>query len=630
MNTGSSSAKGTPQSNLLGGSWTYESLREVVARHPARPLLPPLGSAEWRLAARKPFAQKLVAPLRALAEPEWDEPLPILTDALYAEFALTGVRINFERVYFERRRRLARAAICLLMAEDGDPWKPRFASSFQEKFQDVFEEVSWALPASVHWDTDDRSGKDPLEIDLFCAETANLMAEGLDVFGAVLPQDLQACVRERLQRAVFENFLSRSFSWQNKTSNWNAVCHQGILGAALSQVNDADQLAAILLRAREKLPRFLEGYGPDGGCSEGPAYWDYGFGWFAVLNAQLEKRTEGELSLFEGNPLVRSIARYGPLVSLSKGMMVNFADGFPSGGLDPALLTYLGERLDEPSCTAAAAENFRRLDRDGVAISSVRTDFFHLSRWMLVCPEEPPRGMFSAPDCYFPDLGVLVARGTDAQGRLWEFAAKGGHNAEHHNHNDCGSFLLNVDGRRRLVEIGAPEYERDFFLPAKRYEFLAARSLGHSVPLVNGCEQRSGAEFAARILRAEYGGERVEFAVELSGCYPVEAKCQRLQRTFVWEKSAGRLTVTDEYELDEPGAMESILICLERPVLRGDDVSVAGVRVQPAENTRFVGCEVCTYRDHAGKDAQVYRLRFRPERESASGRLELVLSGDEG
>lgn len=56
-----------------------------------------------------------------------------------------------------------------------------------------------------------------------------------------------------------------------------------------------------------------------------------------------------------------------------------------------------------------------------------------------------------------------------------------GHNADHHNHNDCGSFLLNLDGAPALLEIGAPEYVHDFFND-KRYTFLAARPLGHSVP----------------------------------------------------------------------------------------------------------------------------------------------------
>jgi hypothetical protein len=614
-------------SHLFHAAWTREALRDVLARHPAKPLLPVLGAEPWRAAAAKPLVQELVAPLRKLAEQEAGQPLPVLTDELYADFCKTGTRLTFERVYFERRRRLARAAICLLLAEESDPVRERLVASVREKFQDIFEEVSWALPAHVNWQSNDRSGKEPMQIDLFCAETSNLMAETLDVFGEIIPSGLQARVRERLQRMVFENYLSRDFPWMEKTSNWNAVCHQGVMGAALSQVNDPEFLAAMLFRMRTNLPRFLEGYGPDGGCSEGAGYWDYGFGWYAALNAQLERRTDGELSLFDGDELVRSIALYGPRACLSNGHLVNFADGSASGGLDPALLTYLGERLGEPSCAAAAAENFRRLQREGVPLDRTRTDFFHLSRWMLACPAGVPSGTFSPPDHYFPDLAVLVARGTDAAGRLWEFAAKGGHNGEHHNHNDCGGFLLNIEGRRRIVEIGAPEYVHDFFQPAKRYNFLAARSLGHSVPLVNGCEQNPGAEFAARVLNAQCGGNLVEFVADLAGCYPSQAKCRRLRRTFVWDKTAGRLTVSDQFELEEPGPVESMLICLEEPASHEGLVAVDGLQIQLSPGTRYLGSERCPYRSHVGEDAFVYRLRFAPESGPvSSGQIEFTLS----
>lgn len=539
-----------------------------------------------------------------------EEPLPELTDELYADFKKTGIRLTFERVYFERRRRLAWAAISLLTADESDPGRERLAASLVAKFQEIFEEASWALPAHVNWHKDDNSGKDPMQIDLFCAETANLMAEILDVFGEIIPSDLQARVRGRLRHAIFQNYLSTDFHWMKITNNWNAVCHQGVVGAALSQVDDPDELAAILLRMRAHLPHFLEGFGPDGGCSEGPGYWDYGFGWFAMLNEQLEKRTEGELSLFNDDLLVQAIALYGPRMSLSNGMLVNFSDGSADTGLDPALLAYLGERLDERSCRAAAEENFRRLRRDRISVTGNRSDFLHLSRWMLACPDELPADGFVPGDCFLPDLEVLVARGVDAGGHTWEFAAKGGNNAEHHNHNDCGSFLLNIDGRRRLIEIGAPEYVHDFFQPERRYRYLAARSLGHSVPLVNGCEQSPGAEYAAKVLTANCGTDRVEFSLDLTACYPTGAMCRKLLRTFRWEKSAGMLSIIDDYELDEPGEFESILITLDTPVPHDGRVEVSGLGITPAEGAQFLASDLCSYRNHQGGDAQVHRLRF--------------------
>lgn len=600
--------------NLLQSDWTEDALRDVFARHPRRPLLPPMESGAWTRVRANPLACELILPVRGRADAEAVQPLPELSDELYGSFSETGIRLTFENQYFERRRRLARAAVSLLVCAENDPGRAVLVSSVVTKFQDIFEEVSWALPAHVNWSNDDRSGKDPLQIDLFCAETANLMAEMLDVFGSLLPASLQERVRVKLQRNIFENFLQRDFHWREVTHNWNAVCHQGVLGAALSQVDDPLLLARMFGRAKAGLPLFLSGFGPDGGCSEGPAYWGYGFGWFAMLNEQLEKRTGGELSLFEGDSHLRAIALYGPRMLLANGHVVNFADGPASGGMDPARLSYLGERLDLRDCRLAAQENYRRLLREGMPWDIERADFFHFSRWLLRCPAELPEVVDSPEDCFLPDLAVLVGRGKDEAGCVWEFAAKAGHNAEHHNHNDCGSYLVNVNGQRLISEIGAPEYVHDFFLPEKRYDFLAARSRGHSVPLVNGWEQHAGAEFAARVLACEFDSSRVAFSVDLTACYPKEAQCRSLVRTFHWSKREGWITVEDAFELEEPGRLESVVIC-EAPVEAGQDaVMIKGgnlsLCVAPLEGTRFLAREVCAYRGKLGDDRSVNRLVF--------------------
>src|SRR5690606_36062862 len=114
---------------------------------------------------------------------------------------------------------------------------------------------------------------------LFAARTANALAEYLHVFSAVVPESLRRHIRERLRGDVFLPYLETDFFWLENTNNSNAVCHQGILGAAFTVEDDADLLARLCLRARAVLPVFLRGFGPDGACSEGPAYWDFGFGW---------------------------------------------------------------------------------------------------------------------------------------------------------------------------------------------------------------------------------------------------------------------------------------------------------------------------------------------------------------
>jgi len=609
--------------NLFQENLAASEIEEILHRHARVPLLPSHGSAAWERAGQNPVARALANPLRDRAIEECAAPLPVLTDELYASFRATGRRLPFEQVYFERRRRLARAAITLLMGGPADPSLGEFTASMLDKLTSVFEEVSWALAAHVNWHNNDVSGKEPLQIDLFCAETANLMAEMLDLLGPLIPAALQLRIRARLQSHIFENYLNRfnELHWTKATHNWNAVCHQGVIGAALSQLDDVSMLARMLILARGSLRLFLSGFSPDGGCSEGTGYWSYGFGWFAVLNEQLETRTGGELSLFEGDEHIRKIARFGPCMALADGKLVNFADNGGEGTLGPVLLSYLGRRFNEPGYDSASAQSYRRLIQAGIAMDTERCDVLYLGRLFLRCPEKPPvPDDHLATDCFLPDLAVLVAHGRDRRGHLWEFAAKGGHNEEHHNHNDCGSFLLNIDGVRLVAEIGAPEYVKDFFSP-KRYEFLAARSLGHSVPLINGCEQPEGAAFASRVMAHTLSPERAEFVVDATACYPAQAGCLQFVRSFRFEKRPGKLSVQDTFNLSRTEALESALIALYPVILEKNQAIIRGggleLVVRASPGTKLDRVEVHPYKNRSGQDASVHRLVWIPETLSA-------------
>lgn len=605
-------------SNLLNSHWTAAQIEAVLVRHPRTPLLPGLGSEAWRKAGTNPVVRQYLKPFRTRAERECGEPLPGLTDELYSRFHRTGNRLAFEQVYFERRRRLARAVISLLLCDRDDPWRNRFAASAMAKITSILEEVSWALPAHVNAHAADiTSGKDPFELDLMCTETANIMAEVIDLLGEVIPEALRTRIRERLVSQIFATYLdekiSHRFQWKQCTNNWNAVCHQGIIGAALSQGDDPQLLARLLASAARSLPFFLSGFGNDGGCSEGPGYWNYGFGWFTELNRQLETRTGGELSLFEGDEHVRAISRYGLMVSLSAGNLVNFADTGATGGLGPSLLAYLGGRLGDAELTSLAAENYRMMVNKGIDLEAERCDLFHLVRLILRCPGDLSASGLVRRDAFLPDLAVLVARGTDSRGHLWEFAAKGGHNDEHHNHNDCGNFILNIDGVRLVTEIGAPEYVKEFFGP-QRYEFLAARSLGHSLPVINGYEQATGRSHASKIISHSMDANTAGMLVDITACYPAEAGCRNCTRHILLDKNAGRLTVEDQFELDHANTVEDAIITIHDAAIQGDDAVIKSggltLLLQAAHGTKFVRIENHPYRTRGGEDAYINRIVF--------------------
>ena len=471
--------------NLLRAGLSLDELADILRQCPRTPLLPARDDAAWTKARAKPAVRQWIEEIRPVAMAEAGAPLPALTPELYAVFQQNGNRLRFESVYFDRRHRLARAAIMALL----DPSAGQvMIPSLIAKAREIFTEPSWCLPAH----TANVSGMDPMKIDLFAAETANLVGDMLTLFPEILPDDLTSAVRSRVQTQVFENYLvSNDLGWYSATHNWNAVCHQGVVGAALSLIEDPGFLARILHRAAAGLPKFLEGFSADGGSSEGPGYWGYGFGWFAELNRQLEARTGGRLSLFGDDPHVAAIAQFGPALTLSGNHLVNFSDSGHKGPLGAALLAYLGERLNDPVLRAHGVISYHHA-AGKLALDQQRCDVLYLTRLVLQCPADLPAAPPELPpaDFYLPNLGVVVARSRNAGGHLWEFAAKAGHNDEHHNHNDVGSFILNIDGERACIEIGSPEYVKAFF-SRSRYSFLAARSLGHSVPRINGHEQDS-------------------------------------------------------------------------------------------------------------------------------------------
>jgi hypothetical protein len=554
------------------------------------------------------------------------EPLPVLTDEHYAIFFKTRERLTFETIYFERRRRLAAVAMMVLAGDAED--RRRFTPALIEKIADIMREESWTLPAHA-WN--EPTGKDPYKIDLFAAETANLMGELLNLFGELIPKELADRIRHRLHDQIFENYLHprSEFTWNRLPMNWNAVCHQGVIGAALALEVDAGLLGELLAPAAASLRVFLSGFGADGSTSEGPGYWAYGFGRFAELNDQIETATSGALSLFGDSEHIRRIAQFAPALAFSNRHLVNFSDGGHDGGPPSALLAYLGDRLGLPVLQQESAASFLHEAEQGINLRSKDGEVFNLTRLFLRCPvsldgaKEPAR-----PDIFFVDYGAVVARGTDDRGNLLEFAAKAGHNAEHHNHNDCGSFILNVNGHPAIMEIGSPEYVGDYFSSDEtRYTFLAARSLGHSVPLVNGCEQRAGSEFAAKVLACELGANEVKFVVDLTNCYPAEARCRKLTRTFLFEKKAGRLRVRDDFELESPGSVESMLISpTAADGLGRIDTCGGEVQLATGPDTRFSGSEACSYHDHGGKERRIHRLSLRPAKTESAGTIQFDIS----
>ena len=121
------------------------------------------------------------------------------------------------------------------------------------------------------------------------------------------------------------------------------------------------------------------------------------------------------------------------------------------------------------------------------------------------------------------------------------FAGKGGNNAEFHNHNDVGSFIIAKDGNHIFTDPGSAVYTRQYFASGTRYDVLETQSLGHSVPIINGMGQKAGREYLAR----EFDFKDNVFSFDISEAYG-NAALKSLKRSFHFSDSA--VTLCDKFD----------------------------------------------------------------------------------
>jgi hypothetical protein len=165
---------------------------------------------------------------------------------------------------------------------------------------------------------------------------------------------------------------------------------------------------------------------------------------------------------------------------------------------------------------------------------------------------------------WFADSKWFVKRNKN-----YGFAAKAGHNAELHNHNDVGSFIFAKDGEQLLCDLGSGLYTRQYFGP-ERYTILECSSLGHSVPILNGVAQGAGAKFTSTDAKFENG----VLSMEMAKAYPL-AEIESLKRSFTVKEDG--IVLRDEFVGDV--SVVERLVTLAEPAVAPGVIKIKGATV---------------------------------------------------
>ena len=520
-------------------------IKEIAAMLPAQPAgigRPISDRAAWKKLAQRPWTAETLKAAEAAAATE-----PANPDELYLDYSKTGNRDRWQKVAFAQRTRLT----ALVLAE-GIENKGRFLPAIEKTIAAICKERTWVFSAHdgrlVNWNGT------LVEIDLGAAMTAWDMATFSQILGDKLAPETRQLVSREVERRVLTPFRDMvqgrrgNAGWMTVTNNWNAVCLAGVTGAALATIEKPEDRALYVAAAEHYIRYFLKGFTPDGYCSEGLGYWNYGFGNFVMLAETVRQSTGGKLDLM-ALPQAAGPSMFALQSEIISDIYPSIADCAPGTLPSAPLVAYVSRRFglgnppagfEKPSRVGYYTIFYEFLPADLPPVTSAKI--------------KPTVGLRT----WFADGGVLICR-PDAAAGAFAACLKGGHNAEHHNHNDVGSFSV-ISGKTLLIcDPGSEIYTARTF-SGKRYDSDVLNSFGHAVPVVAGKLQRPGADARAKILRDEMTDAQDTLAMDIASAYPVPA-LKRLERTFTYRRgNAPSLVVRDDVEFAKPDGFETALV----------------------------------------------------------------------
>lgn len=527
---------------------------------------PATDRAIWKRAAKEIPAREL---LQLAAEALGQKP-EMISDESYLRYSRDGNRDEFQQANLRRLHRLN-----LLAWAEAIEGKGRFTAALIRQVELVLDERTWVLPAhdgQLH----NFSGRWQ-EVDLMVAMKGWSLATIAYWHANAFGPELTSRIHAELRRRVIAPFLARMHGessadtdgmwWNRADNNWNSVCHAGVVGTALAILPNRAERAEIVGWSELNLEYYLKGFTPDGYCSEGVGYWNYGFGHFAMLSETLRRATNGVSIPLAGDHALR-VAAYPWGLRILPGVFPAFAD------MNPA---------ERPSTWFGALAVMQVYPKPlgmkswNLSVNDVRTQMIYESAMKVFLPllteglPAAPAPQVKGDHYWFPDAQVYTGRAIADFGA----ALKGGHNSEHHNHNDVGSFVIARGDRAVLVDPGLEIYTKRTF-SEQRYVSKILNSYGHSVPVIGGELQRTGREYAARVVSTSFTPVEDTVVLDLTGAYAVPA-LKSLVRTFTLRRgSRPEIVISDAVEFVRPSTFEGALVTFEKYREREPGVIVVG------------------------------------------------------
>lgn len=539
------------QRNILIKKYSLEDVKKtLIPKNEYKPY--PKTPEEWQAAVPDSVLKQMVKAGEALLDLKFEA----ISATTSLDFVRSGDRERHGKLSYGKRIALTD----LILAESVEN-KGRFTEAIMNGVWSICEESYWGVPAHIKGLPD---VENPV-VDLFSAETAAVLGMA-DYFVGEKLDKINKLLRKRIyyetNKRIFEPMLTKSdnYSWMSKTksvNNWNPWIMSNWISATLLLEKDEKRRAEMIYGTMLGTDLYLNGLGEDGGCDEGPSYWfAAGASVFDCLEL-FSKATNDKIDIYE-EPLIQKMASYIYKTHIDGYYFVNFADADPKLRPDGLMLYRFGKALKDEKMTQMGQWAFKNF-----VTASINSGGYHRPRKVenflsIKQINENADKYIPVNDAWFSDIQVLTARANNG----FFMATHGGHNAESHNHNDVGDFMLYANGEPVIIDAGRGNYTARTF-SAQRYELWFTQSQYHNLPIINGLGQKVGREFEATNVKSNISDKEATLIMDITNAYDKNAGIVSWNRTVKLNRVKNIVELTDDYNLSQkPTSLEQVFMTI--------------------------------------------------------------------
>jgi len=378
------------------------------------------------------------------------------------------------------------------------------------------------------------------------AEMSLGLALAVDWVGEDLPREtVDLAITALIEKGIGPSFDPKlKMNWINGSNNWNQVCHAGMIAAAIVIADeDIDLAAKTIHRALDGMPHALVEYGPDGVYPEGSTYWRYGTAFSVITAAMFESAFGTDFGLAD-YPSFKESATFRVLCNTPSGMYYNFADCGDSRSKDGDLtLAWFASKTGNRAYYEK--ERFLKEPRE---MNKLERICGAALVWLSQIDDLNDTTM---PQAWIGKGANPVAIFTSAPDDPAQFylGAKGGRGTVNHGNMDGGSFILEMNGVRWVVDPGNQNYnaleQTGFDLwnrsqESQRWTLLTKNNFGHSTISVNN---KLHVTDGMATISDFKDGATPQVTIEMTATF--EGQLNSAQRTFTKESSTSLLVVDD-------------------------------------------------------------------------------------